>query len=265
VEDALIDRARAGDAAAMEALLVEVAPSIERFARRLCSGSDVDDVLQETLLAVVANLNAFEGRAAFTSWVFALTRTACSRQRRGLKNRPHDDDEAVARMPDAAPDPEQRAAGDELSRSLARALEALEPEQREVILLRDIEGLTAPEAAAALGVSAEAIKSRLHRARSALREALRPTLEAAAPPTSARCPDVIALWSKRLEGDLAPADCAEMERHLEGCLACGAACEALKRTLWACQSSRTSAVTPQMRAKVRTALDAWGRARSTMA
>ncbi len=257
MEDTLIERARAGDANAMEALITEVTPSVERFARRLCPGSDVDDVLQETLISLVSNLGRFEGRSALRSWVFAITRSACSRQHRGLKNRPHDGDDAVAEMADAAPDPEQRVADDELTRSLTAALDSLSPEHREVILLRDMEGLTAPEAAASIGLTVDALKSRLHRARAALRDALRPTLEGSAPPPSVRCPDVIALWSKRLEGDLAPDDCAAMEKHMEGCVSCGSACEALKRTLWACQSTRAPKVTPEMRAQIKRAMEAW--------
>ena len=75
-------------------------------------------------------------------------------------------------------------------------------------------------------------------ARAALREALRPVFESSAPPPSSRCPDVMALWSKRLEGDLSPDDCASMEKHLEGCSSCGAACVALKRALWVCQRTQ---------------------------
>ena len=260
MDDALLERARGGDATAMETLLSEVTPSVERFVRRMCPGSDADDVLQETLLSLATHLPSFEGRSALTSWVFTLTRTACSRQRRGLKNRPHETDEAVALMPDRSPDPEQRATDEELSQSLARALASLAPEHREVILLRDIEGLTAPEAAASLDISVDALKSRLHRARGALREALRPVFERAAPPPSPRCPDVMALWSKRLEGDLSPDDCAAMEKHLEGCSSCGAACVALKRALWVCQRSRTPEVSPEARAQVKRAVEAWSAA-----
>jgi RNA polymerase sigma-70 factor (ECF subfamily) len=105
-------------------------------------------------------------------------------------------------------------------------------------------------------VSVDALKSRLHRARAALREALRPTLEEAAPPATARCPDVLALWSKRLEGDLSSADCAAMERHLEGCASCGSACEALKRTLWVCQQQARPVVSEATRAAIRRAVEA---------
>lgn len=240
----------------MEALLTEVTPSVERFVRRMCPGSEADDVLQETLLAVLTHLDRFEGRSALTSWVFALTRSACSRRHRGRKNQPHDGDDVVAAVADAAPDPESRAADTELTGALTRALAGLSDEHREVILLRDVEGMTAPEAAVALGVSVDALKSRLHRARASLREALRPTLERAAPPSAARCPDVLALWSERLEGDLSSADCAAMEEHLAGCGSCGAACEALKRTLWACQQQARPTVSEATRAAIRRAVEA---------
>lgn len=182
MDDALISRARAGDSAAMESLLTEVTPSVERFVRRMCPGSDADDVLQETLISLVRNLDRFEGRAALTSWVFALTRSACSRQRRGLKNQPHESDDVVASARDESADPEEQASEAQLSRALHEALDKLSPEHREVILLRDVEGLTAPEAAAALHLSVEALKSRLHRARAALRDELKPVLEGSVPP-----------------------------------------------------------------------------------
>ncbi len=256
MDDALLTRARGGDRAAMEALLLEVTPSVERFIRRMCPGSDGDDVLQDTLVSLVTHLDDFEGRSAFTSWVFALTRSACTRNRRGLKNRPHDGDEAMSQLASPTPDPERAATDDELSAALSRALDTLSPEHREVIALRDIEGLTAPEAAEALGISVDALKSRLHRARVALRGALVPTLEASTPRPSPACPDIMALWSQRLEGDLSPDDCATMARHVHGCASCGPACKALERTLFACQQQRAPVVTPEMRARVRRALEA---------
>jgi RNA polymerase sigma-70 factor (ECF subfamily) len=154
--------------------------------------------------------------------------------------------------------PETGAADQELSAALSAALGSLPDEQREVVLLRDVEGLTAPEAAAALGISVEALKSRLHRARAALREALRPVLESAAPRASAECPDVAALWSNKLEGDLDQQDCAAMERHLAACPSCNAACSALKEALFACQHVAEDArVSPETQASVKAALSAW--------
>lgn len=252
-----VTRAQKGDRAALEAVLATLAPSIHRFALRMCKNAhDADDVLQDTLLNVAKHLSDFEGRSSLSSWGFALTRSACARKRRGLKNAPPVSDEKLALTPDASASPEMRAADQELATALSKALDGLSEDHREVLLLRDVEGLTAPEAAAALGVSVDALKSRLHRAREALRATLRPLLEPSGRPTSA-CPDVVALWSKKLEGDLAQVDCAAMEKHLAGCPACGAACDALKKALLACQRVRTEEVPTDVQARVKAAVRAW--------
>lgn len=255
----MIARARNGDRGAVEAVLSTVAPSIHRFGLRMCKNiHDADDVLQDTLINVAKHLGDFEGRSSLSSWVFALTRSACARKRRGLKNRPPMGDEHLSEEPDPAPTPEARAADQELASALSGALDGLSDDHREVILLRDIEGLSAPEAASALGISVDALKSRLHRAREALRTALRPVLEAGSEHASSGCPDVVALWSKKLEGDLSQGDCSAMEQHLAGCPRCGAACDALKRALLACQRARTEEVPPEIQARVRAAVRAWG-------
>jgi anti-sigma factor RsiW len=73
----------------------------------------------------------------------------------------------------------------------------------------------------------------------------------------AGCPDVIALWSRKLEGDLSQGDCSTMEKHLAGCTVCGAACDALKKALVACQRARTEEVPPEVQARVKAAVRAW--------
>ncbi len=218
---------------------------------------DADDVLQDTLLNVATHLDGFEGRSSLTSWVFALTRSACARRRRGLKNRPPVADDAAPEAASGAPSPEAQAEHAELTQALTRALDRLSDDHREVILLRDVEGLSAPEAAEALGLSVDALKSRLHRAREALREALAPALEPALRTAPASgCPDAAALWSKKLEGDLSQADCAAMEQHVLTCGSCGRACNALKNALLACQRVTTDEVPPEVQARVRAAVKA---------
>jgi RNA polymerase sigma-70 factor (ECF subfamily) len=256
--DPLVERARAGDARALEELLGSVAPAVERFGLRMCRNpSDADDVLQDTLLSIATHLGEFEGRSSLLSWVFTLTRTACARRRRGLKNQPHVSDDGAPEPRDPTASPEDRAADRELADALNRALDSLSEEHREVILLRDVEGLTAPDAAVALGVSVDALKSRLHRAREALRTALKPLLEPDAPRPSPVCPEVATLWSRKLEGDLSQSDCTAMEEHMKSCPACGAACDALKQALLACRRSATAKVRPEVQARVRAAVRAW--------
>ncbi len=188
--DPMVERARAGDAGALEALLQHIAPTAHRFSRRMCRiDHDADDALQNTLLAVATRLGEFEGRSSLTSWVYALARSACSRRRRGLKNAPPVADDDAAERASESPSPEESAGRRELARVVSDALDALPEEAREVLVLRDVEGLTAPEAAEAVGISVVALKSRLHRARAALHGALEPVLEAerAPAPTGWRC------------------------------------------------------------------------------
>lgn len=228
-------RARAGDRAALDALLATVSPAVRRFTARMCrTPSEAEDAAQDALLAVAQHIDQYEGRAAFSTWVFTLARTACGRRRRGLKNLPSIPDEPDARVNDA-PDPEAQAERAQLQLAIDRALAALQEDHREVVLLRDVEGLSAQEAAEVLGISVDALKSRLHRARAALRASLRPTVEGTAAPT---CPDIVSLMSQKIEGELDEATCSRVERHARGCPRCRALCDGLKEVLGACAALR---------------------------
>jgi RNA polymerase sigma-70 factor (ECF subfamily) len=257
-EGSIIERARAGDRAAMEEVLASVAPSIRRFALRMCrSEADADDVLQDALVSIATRLDTFEGRSSLPSWAFTLARFACMRRRRGKKNQSPDGDDALAARVAEGADPEEGAAMRETSRIVGRALEELPDDYREVLLLRDAEGLTAPEAAVVLGVSVDALKSRLHRARAALRDVLRPTFEADASVPLPTCPDVVRALSQKLEDELTVDACASMEKHVEACAACARTCDALKDALRACRASPRGDVSPEIRAQVRAAVSRW--------
>lgn len=128
--------------------------------------------------------------------------------------------------------------------------------QREVLVLRDVEGLSAPEVARVLGLSVDAVKSRLHRARLAVREALAPQLRSSSdePARDPMCPDVLHLFSQHLEGDIDPAVCATMETHLAQCPRCRGTCASLKRTLAVCRQLPTPEVPAPIAASIRTAI-----------
>lgn len=242
----------------MERVLASVAPSIRRFAQRMCrNDADADDVLQDALLAIATHLDGFEGRSSLPSWAFTIARTACVRRRRGKKNEPPEGEAALRGHAVQGPDPEDHVASLQTSAMVADALATLPDDYREVLLLRDAEGLTAPEAAVVLGVSNDALKSRLHRARAALREALRPILEADAPPPVASCPDVVRALSRKLEDELDADACAEMQEHVDGCPACARTCDAMKDALKACRSSSTTELTPELQEQVRTTIARW--------
>lgn len=263
MDEGVVERARAGDRAAMEGLLASVAPSIRRFAARMCRNeADADDVLQDALLSIATHLDSFEGRSSLSSWAFTIARTACSRRRRGMKNAPAEGEESLRTKATDEPGPEDQAASLETGELVGQALAKLPDEYREVLLLRDAEGLTAPEAAHVLGVSIDALKSRLHRARSALRESLRPVLEAEVLPSAGTCPDVVRALSQKIENDLDANACADMEKHVEACAACAHTCDAMKDALRACRSSSSAALTPEIQEQVRATITRWLHART---
>jgi RNA polymerase sigma-70 factor (ECF subfamily) len=146
----------------------------------------------------------------------------------------------------------------ELETVLARAIDALDPPQREVLVLRDVEGLSAPEVAKVLGVSIDTVKSRLHRARVAVRQELSPVLGRPAIETRrlSTCPDVLTLFSQHLEGDIDPKVCAAMEAHLAQCSQCRRACESLKRLLGACRQLPAPEVPASVAASIKAAIRA---------
>lgn len=253
----LVEQAQRGEPKALEKLLSTIAPAIHRFGLRMCrSEHDADDVLQDALLLVATKLGEFEGRSSLPSWAFALTRSACARKRRGLKNQPPVDDAILHHHAGVDPSPEQVVVERELSRALREALDRLPDDYREVILMRDMEGLTAPEVAAALETSVDAVKSRLHRARSVLREQLRPVLESPSLAPAPGCPDVVTMLSRKLEGELTQEDCASIERHLEGCPRCTAVCDAVRSALATCRRSADEPVHPEIQARLEAAVRA---------
>jgi RNA polymerase sigma-70 factor (ECF subfamily) len=162
--------ARAGDRHAIEALLSRHRAAVFRYGRRVCpTMADAEDAVQDALWAAAQALRAFRGAAGtILSWLFTIVRRHCYRVLARLETA----EAAATTVPRGAAQvsPEEKLAARHQRAAIATALATLEPLHREVILLRDIEGLTAPEAAARLGVSIEAVKSRLHRARARLRE-----------------------------------------------------------------------------------------------
>ena len=174
-EAVLLRRAIAGDQSALEMLFARNNRALYQTALRLLGNpEDAEDALQEGMLAAYRNLRHFEGRSQFSTWLTRIVINAALMRRRS--RRTHlavslDDTDreeqvpAVERFPDDGPSPEEIYAGYELSERLHENLEGLSPVLRRAFELRAIAGLTADEAAKALGVSRNTLKARLWRAR----------------------------------------------------------------------------------------------------
>ncbi|MBC3872647.1 RNA polymerase sigma factor [Undibacterium flavidum] len=163
----LIEAACQGDKAAISDLLTVCQPDLKRFARRTCSTTeDAEDAVQIALWQLYRKIGALRTVATFTTWLFRIVERECYRLYRGKKATEALDELLEQDIPCEPSIPI------DLRLDLTRALERLTPPYREVLILRDVHELTAPEVAAQLGLSLEAVKSRLHRARTQVREQL---------------------------------------------------------------------------------------------
>jgi RNA polymerase sigma-70 factor (ECF subfamily) len=183
--DAPDQRAPRGGPQAFGELIADAQERIVTLCWRMCGNRhDAEDLAQEAFVKAFRAMETFDGRAAFSTWLYRIAVNVClsARRRPRLRSASVGDDLSdlgaagrAARHP-GAPEPLQRAADREMHQRVVDALDTLDDEHRAVILLRDMEGLDYRRIAQVLGVRVGTVKSRLHRARSALREKLLPTL-----------------------------------------------------------------------------------------
>jgi len=263
-DQGLLEAARTGDRAALDQLLTRHQGRVYRFGLKMCRDpEDAKDVLQETLLAVARNVKDFRGASSVSTWLYTIARSFCIKQRRRSKFAPEQEESLdlgpegeATQLADPSRGPDESLAGRQIESALERAIGELDPMYREVLLLRDVEGLSAPEVAEVMGLTVEAVKSRLHRARVSVREKVAPLLGVPEPvaPLAAACPDVVSLFSRHLEGEISTDVCADMERHLAACPRCRARCDSLQKTLVMCRSSPAPEVPAPVQQSVRDAL-----------
>lgn len=154
---------------------------------------DAEDAQQEALLKAHRNLNQFQGRARFTTWISRIAineALMCLRKRRGAVHVPLEDalpeDEAAPmefELHSSIQDPETAYSRKELRNMLTQAISMLRPLHREVFLLRAVENLSVVETAKALQVSVSTVKTRMRRARRELKEILENASKPASPVT----------------------------------------------------------------------------------
>jgi RNA polymerase sigma-70 factor (ECF subfamily) len=181
-ESLLVARARSGDAAAFTELVNRYERKIYRLAKHITQNDeDAEDVLQEAFLKAYEHLDTFQGNSKFYTWIVRIAVNEALmrlRKRRSDRTVPLDEpidtgEETVAREIAVWEDnPEQRYSREEMHDILDQAVQTLKPDFRTVFVLRDIEELSTEETAESLGISVPAVKSRLLRARLALREKL---------------------------------------------------------------------------------------------
>ncbi|MGA2071544.1 MAG: sigma-70 family RNA polymerase sigma factor [Sedimentisphaerales bacterium] len=188
VEDAvLVQKWRKGDAAAIEKLVCKYQGRIYNLILKICSNpDDAAELLQDTIVKVIENIDKFQSRSSFYTWAFriAVNLTLNYRKRKATVGFTSLDAEmasadeqtkqglAVILSDDKSPDPAAVAENRELCELVQKGIRKLDDEHRAIIVLRDIEGMDYEQIAEVLGIELGTVKSRLSRARAALRQIL---------------------------------------------------------------------------------------------
>ncbi len=183
----LIAASRAGNSAALDELVRTHQGRVYGFAMRMCRNvEDAKDILQETFLGMIRSIREFREESKFSTWLYRIAANACLKKRRrgvhdpapeqelsldDLMPRP-DAEGRKPEIPDWSEDAERALLRGELSQRMEAAIDKLPKEYKIVLVLRDVEGLSAEETAQAVGLSVAAVKSRLHRARVFVRKEL---------------------------------------------------------------------------------------------
>jgi RNA polymerase sigma-70 factor (ECF subfamily) len=185
---ALVERLRQADASVLELLMERYSPRIYRVAFGITrSHAEAEEVVQDVFLTLFRKIDTFEGRAAVGTWLYRVAANAALIKRRGkrvelevsledclptFRDDGHREGDRSWVLADWSQTPESALLSGEAREILNRALDRLPEHYRALLVLRDVEELSNEEVAEILGESVSSVKSRLHRARMALREIL---------------------------------------------------------------------------------------------
>lgn len=180
VDPELVRAVQRGETGAMDALIRATYTDVYALCRRLLGDpSDAADATQEVYVRVVRSVLGFRAESAFGTWLHRIAVNVCAtalRKRGDVRARGQAAGAVAFAAPDSpdllasVDDTETRVTDRDHARRVAKALSTLPEESRQVVVLRDVQGLSTKEAAAMLGISEAAVKVRLHRAHAKLRE-----------------------------------------------------------------------------------------------
>ena len=180
-DEYVVERVLAGETALYEVIMRRYNQRLYRVVRAILRDDDeTEDVMQDAYVRAYQHLNQFAGRASFSTWLTRIAvHEALARVRRRNRNQQLDEPDSDGESPlkhndhiDASPDPERTTSDAELRQLLEEAVLALPEEYRVVVMLRDVEELSTSATAAALEITEENVKVRLHRGRAMMRRGL---------------------------------------------------------------------------------------------
>lgn len=185
-DPALVHLLRTGNAEGLERLMEAYASRVYRLAHGITRNvGDSEEVVQDVFLTVFRKIGDFEARSSLSTWIYRIAANTALNKRRGkrhevevsleehlptFKDDGHRDGDRTFLLADWSRTPEEELLSGEGRAVVSRAIDALPDHYRAVVILRDVEGLSTEDVAEVLGESVASVKSRLHRARMALRE-----------------------------------------------------------------------------------------------
>ena len=186
-----IERFLAGDEHAYEELVIRYQRRIYNLSLRFLGVADeAQETTQEIFIKVYRSLNSFRGEAKFSTWLYQVATNYCRNRLKYLKRRHYyasesmdcpqetEDGEIRQQYANDGPDPQQLVQTKQLQERVRSAIDRLNPDHREAIVLRDLQGLSYDEIAEITGQATGTVKSRIHRARVELARLLKPLAEA---------------------------------------------------------------------------------------
>jgi len=182
---ALVEALRREDPEAPEQLVETYGDRVYRLALRITgSNEDAEEAAQDALWTAARKISTFKGESAFGSWLYRIAANAAYQKLRARRSKAHeiamddvlptfdDDGRHFEPMADWSERVDEQALQGELRRVLGDAIDRLPPDYRTALVLHDVEGLSNPDIAEALGISLPAVKSRVHRSRLFVRKSL---------------------------------------------------------------------------------------------
>ena len=183
-EQELINRLKQADPSAFEELIRRYTPKVYNLAKRMTKNAeDAQEICQDVLLSVYRHIQDFKGDSSLATWIYSIAANACK-----MKLRQRNPEEVLTLEGDLpalseeyyemaifnprARNPDQMLLDQEVRAQLEKAISELPPDHRQVLILRDIEGLSTEEVSQALNLSVPNVKVRLHRSRLLLRKQL---------------------------------------------------------------------------------------------
>lgn len=249
-----IELLRNGDAQSVSLALEMLQKIVLSFGIKVCGHrEDAEDTAQEVLLNSLPYLAKLNDPQALSAWLYTAAKNRCWQGRRRASYRrsvaledllPSGDDLALL-LADSRKDPETAAITGENHQLIHEAVLEIPPQYRIVLVLHDMEELETEQVARILSLQVGTVRVRLHRARLLLRREMnrrlmgKPKKSVASKPRSPRsvdCRKIFANLSEYMDGRLQPEPCGRMRRHIEGCPACVAFIQDLKRAIDRCRS-----------------------------